>query len=957
MPSSPVVRRNWFLRLSLALLAPAVAALGLLPGYAQQMHRNNFESNQTSWIKGTADVAFEENIHIMSDQVAHEGQRSEYIQVNAKQGSHIYYYYPTAKAPLAEDLLAAVWVKSNHPGIQLLARAVLPKEADPSSLEDRLVVMLRGDVYKQVGGWKQLEIGRPMKLARDQQQLMQSQLGRPVNFDGAYIDKLILNVYGGPGVTDVWIDELEIGPVFETKGPRQAMPPGPADNPTGAKPAPAAKLVEFNGSNLQIDGNRFIFRGIRHTAAAPGALAALRNAGINTLFVDYPWTAEGLKQAVDLGYWLVPTLPVTSEDTRFVSAEGLTREVRGFPEPDAVLFWNLGTALANEQTTLVNRSADQIRTADRQHALGVDAWDGLLRYSSSVDMLSVHRWPLMTTMELTQYKDWLESRARLAKPGTFMWTWIQTHTPEFYTQALYNKSASDKFTEPVGPQPEQVRLLTYLAVGSGFRGIGYWSDQFLDNDHQGRDRLLTVALLNQELEFLEPFLTCVDGSARWIETSDPNVKAAVLRTSKGVLVLPMWLGDSSQFVPGQAAVAKLSLTVPLVPPSYQAWELSPGDVRSLKPEPGDSGGVKITLPEFGLTTAVAFTSDIKLIQHFQELCYARRQLAAQYSYDLAVQELDKLAKIEVQLENSGHTLPDGTLLLKDAYDRLKTAKTMWENHRFSEAYREAQRALRPARIMMRAQWDKAQRPFDKPGDLPSASKPLDTPVASPFGVCIYTLPKHWEFMSEVKNAKPSANVLPSGDFEVVPGRAQETWFHMENTLDDVDMQANYVTEIPVAKLPGAKADYPKVMTAKEGRQFLLLEIKPKIGPVPPPKVLERTYLSISSPVVKLPPGSLVRVSGWMCIPDAIQASLDGALMYDSAGGEPLAVRVTLPTLGPVPAVAPTVPPTPPPPAPPTWKQFTLYRRVPASGTINVTLALTGMGRAAFDDIRIEPLGK
>ena len=40
---------------------------------------------------------------------------------------------------------------------------------------------------------------------------------------------------------------------------------------------------------------------------------------------------------------------------------------------------------------------------------------------------------------------------------------------------------------------------------------------------------------------------------------------------------------------------------------------------------------------------------------------------------------------------------------------------------------------------------------------------------------------------------------------------------------------------------------------------------------------------------------------------------------------------------------------------PHWKQFHLYRRVPASGQISVTMALTGVGVAYFDDIRIEPL--
>jgi hypothetical protein len=114
----------------------------------------------------------------------------------------------------------------------------------------------------------------------------------------------------------------------------------------------------------------------------------------------------------------------------------------------------------------------------------------------------------------------------------------------------------------------------------------------------------------------------------------------------------------------------------------------------------------------------------------------------------------------------------------------------------------------------------------------------------------------------------------------------------------------------------------------------MLQIKPKNTQAPPPAALERTFLAINSPAVHLQPGALVKISAWVRIPKAITASVDGALFYDSAGGEPLAVRLT----GPTP-----------------WKQFTLYRRVPSSGTINVTLALTGLGTVYFDDIRVEPL--
>ena len=65
------------------------------------------------------------------------------------------------------------------------------------------------------------------------------------------------------------------------------------------------------------------------------------------------------------------------------------------------------------------------------------------------------------------------------------------------------------------------------------------------------------------------------------------------------------------------------------------------------------------------------------------------------------------------------------------------------------------------------------------------------------------------------------------------------------------------------------------------------------------------------------------------------ASVDGALLFDSAGGEPLGVRLTAPTKG--------------------WQRFTLYRRVPANGAVQMAAALTGVGTAYFDDLKTEPL--
>ncbi len=282
-----------------------------------------------------------------------------------------------------------------------------------------------------------------------------------------------------------------------------------------------------------------------------------------------------------------------------------------------------------------------------------------------------------------------------------------------------------------------------------------------------------------------------------------------------------------------------------------------------------------------------------------------------------------MAVVEQQLEKIGHTLPDSPQLMNKANVLLKSAKYYFEHRQFTEAYREAQRALRPVRILMRAQWD-------------AAVTKLETPVASPWAVSFYTLPRHWEFMDQVKGTKFGENLIKDGDFEIVPGRKQEEWYPQEATLDDVVMSAERVSQVSMAtidaktkKLDGKRG----TLTPKQGQQFLLLTIKPKFKDQPVPKALERTFLSINSPWVTLPPGTLVRVSGWMAVPDEIQASPDGALFFDSAGSEPLAVRLTSRTDG--------------------WKHFTLYRTVPETGVIKVTLAMTGLGRVAFDDVKIE----
>jgi hypothetical protein len=980
-----------------------------------QIFREGFSGRQTVWLRGEDNVKAEEKDHELSEQFAHSLPTSERISLVVQQGtqdpSFAYYHFPTAPAPIAEELSASVWVKSTKAGVRLMARLVLPKERNPNKPDEPMTEILVGDAYKLTGRWQRLEIARPTKLVNDLQQKLKIQLNRAVDFTDAHIDRLTLNLYTSAGAIDVFIDDLEIGPV------RQPVAPPPSVNKgattTGIVKPPVRDdrgyRVEMNRNRLLVGGKPFFFRAIRHSGTP---LKTLRDAGFNSVYFDIDTPGETLEEAIRHGFWVVPSLPLlpgeegdggtrltgrnNAELTSARTPEQLASGISRFLSGDSVLFWDLGNGRATEQIPQVLRTSRAIQKADPNRPIGADVWDGFQDYAQPLQMIGSHRFPLMTSLELTGYRDWLLQRRYLAGDGKFTWTWIQTHLPEWQAKLLYDQSTDQPFKDPVGPQPEQIRLMTYLSLASGCKGLGFWSDKFLADSHTGRDRLLMMALLNQEIRMLEPVLLTLQKEPTWIDTSHPQVKAAVMVSEKGILVLPIWLGGGAQYVPPQGAVVNLSMIVPMIPDGTQPWEVSPGRVQSLQPNSQRVlGGTRLTIPEFDLTTAVVFTSDLSpngLVVWWQNRSRQASQLAAEWMIKLSDVESDKVRKIHEQLQQLAPEVANAGKLIQEAERRQQLAREHEANGDYQSAYIEAQRALRPLRILMRAHWEQAV-------------STLDFPTASPYAASFYTLPRHWKMHRDVRQTRPGANSLKDGDFESIPNRPDfaqmpeeyrpqmearltsnvkkdeseeppmapkngtvpekplpgldlsnlKGWTVQKVTLDEVVLNAQLVPgwgaeekrpPRPAPKRqpydtssPARRIEAPDSPEPTLGKAVLELSIKPKMIQKgnklqPAPAALERTFLAVNSPAARFEPGTIVRISGWIRIPENIQASTDGVLFYDNTGGDGLGLRLTG-AMG--------------------WKKFHFYRRVPASGVIWTTVALTGIGTVHFDDIRIEAL--
>ena len=206
-----------------------------------------------------------------------------------------------------------------------------------------------------------------------------------------------------------------------------------------------------------------------------------------------------------------------------------------------------------------------------------------------------------------------------------------------------------------------MRLLTYLSLACGYRGLGFWNDRWLSNSHFGRDRFIEAFLLNCELQLIEPVLFgAEDEKTTWVTTSHPDVRAAVIVCKKGILVLPVWLGRGSQCVPGQGAVDGLKIKINQVPDVYEPWVLTPasyenlhasGSVRSVP------GGTEITIPKFDLTSIIVFTNDTTpdgLIVRWQDnIRHTFGREAARYAKEQATEIYSKVTAVHEKLATVG----------------------------------------------------------------------------------------------------------------------------------------------------------------------------------------------------------------------------------------------------------------------------------------------------------------
>ena len=289
--------------------------------------------------------------------------------------------------------------------------------------------------------------------------------------------------------------------------------------------------------------------------------------GFNTIKLESLPTRQQLEQARRHHLWLVAPPPQIDQHQTIN------------PVYDRVLAWYLGGHLTYREIEATRKIADAIRRRDPQSGRPIicGADDHLWQYSRIADILLVTRSPLGSSLEMSDYRSWLNDRARLARSGTPLWASIPTE----YDPSLLTQIAID---QPVRIEVdcEKVRLLAYHALAAATRGFYFPSQRPLDGpDASSKYRRQTLQLVNQELAVLAPWAAAGTHLSQ-LDSLENGYHVSVLKTERSRLAVVLRDVAHQQYVASPVENKAFSFVIPNVPASSQAYIVTPVSIKPPK---------------------------------------------------------------------------------------------------------------------------------------------------------------------------------------------------------------------------------------------------------------------------------------------------------------------------------------------------------------------------------------
>jgi hypothetical protein len=942
---------HWMRRPLAALLVASLAILATQRPLVSDDFLEGFDSEKPSW---TTTIPRGSGVRVRQHRrnlyIRHSGKAAEHLQVSStSNGPVIRLEHELPHSVPIDDLSLTVEYRANRPGAILATRMVFPHQKNPST-DQVLTAWLRGDLYSKTAEWQTLKATSQREEIRQRITRLRAEFSTvSLDLTDAYIDRALLVVGLQTGTTEMFIDDLRwTGYAAPQKGVVLVSAEQPAEQ--------RRSNVQMRLDRLIVNGRPSVLIFAPHHEEEP---ARLRELGLNAVWIKEYTDLAGIAKLGEAGIWSLATPPrgrVSGEDLDGTAVPSL--DDFG-PKYDGILGWLLGTRIPPSARDEVTTQVRLIRAADRltQRPIIGDI-GGLERsYSRLLDGIGLTRHPLQTAFSLHDYRQFLTQKRRLLRPGTFVTTWVQTE-PEPNGNAL---------PDPLPViEPELIRQLAWTGLSAGARGIGYWKRTSFDDAFIGaKERDLAIAITNQEIGLLEPWLaswTVLEhqriaipvskskttsksdefgnlsaarqrrelakqqrakmqtGQQQTLDESNV-IEMAIMSGPNGQLLVPLWYQKDAQFVPGQMAAQTVDIVIPGVPDTATIWKVSTTGVSTVRRQSG-STGARVTLENFDQIATLVISTDPNWGNILRNRISQISDSNARLWYELAKAKLQRVQRVDAELQHMGHGIPDGPQLIARANSHLALASQRLRDGSnsgqgvtqtsYSTSYAattstpefvrlQCQGAMQSLRILQRAHWE-------------AAIAERSSAVASPYTISYQTLPEHWRFVRRVGATHFAGyeNRLPSGNFENTDTAQMiaDGWDNQQDDIEGVRAAAELAS-----------------LGSQSGFALRLLAVPNTNAEIP--IALEGIPIALTTPPLAVKAGQIVHISGRIRIQSRPAASIEGVTVTESLTGSKARWKKTR-----------------------GWETFELIREVTTDSDLRLRLTLHGLGEVLFDDLKI-----
>ncbi|MFK7766899.1 MAG: hypothetical protein AB8B55_06725 [Mariniblastus sp.] len=866
-----------------------------IPAPTSAQFHEDFESTAPSWKQSESDCVIADGkwTQRRSNEIETRN-RFEKIYFENGSGSNIFVTHDVEPSFVIAELMPTVRLKSARAGIRLFVRVVLPHTPSPSG-NGPMTTLLPGPTYQQAGKWETLSFAANKSNLQTQLKeeiwMLRRKFGADVDQRDAYIDKVVLNLYTGPGTTNVQIDDLKLNGIVSASNLKERIAtigttrvdskvqPAGMTQETGKRKS----LVVRDGTVLLVKKKPFFPRIVQHNGEP---LAYLKALGFNTIELKSTATYEQLRQALELDLWFICPAP---------GSAGLSPIEFHF---DRVLAWSVGEGINGKDLPVIQQRIREIRQSDQREGRPIignaaSYWSQLAQLT---DILSVGLEPIGTSFLASQYSDWIKARSVAIGNAKPIWADIQTELSSSLVEqigTLANKAP------PIPIEPQQIKFLVYESIVAGSRGLRFKSRSRLDGtDPVTRLRAQTLEWINAEITQIEPW--AVGGALMGtVPTDDEQLEVTAIGTNRSRLLLIQRPTHHEQYIAGDVPMKTIVFKDSAASSSDLAYQIRDTGLVSL-PNTRTVAGTQIQIDQCPFSTAIVLTQDplvvSKLTQSYERV---GQQSIMQMHTELTQQWLAIMQLIDTQMGRMGKSSAAASGALNEAVSAFRTAQPMIASSSPQTALDYINRTDERLAFMRREM-------------ITGPLGMFQSKTSTPFVVHCSLIPLHWELASRLTSTQWKPNALVGGDFE----NLQQMSGWQNQRLDDESL----ITEVKLNK-----------ESTVDGQYGLLLSVTPRAAM---PNLVEAPPLWITSPRINVKAGQLVRIHGWVNVPNVIQGSHDGLTITDSLGGPDMAERIPI-TKG--------------------WQEFVLYRGAKTNGTFDVKFTLNGVGVAMLDEVTIRAI--